>query len=294
MAIATTTTLADLMQESMGRCMAAPRIQPLFWPGSPAADALMFWDSTGGGESGHDFNRYGTLTAYDTVEGELFTDVQSLDPTSVNVTPTEKQVITWITNKALKALGAPNAKGARMGDEAAEHVRAHQEKMDTDVFALFTGLTSGLSTTGTNITIAGIEAAKLILRQKKAPGPYWGFLAEQQWGDLMTEASSPLADASKSGTMVGGEIWRNYEVRQFLGVTWFVTDLVYQDGTDAWGAILSNRAIGMVMSELPSVAMVADTSAEAVRRRSTMFSTVASYEATVVDATMGVYLRSDQ
>lgn len=293
MAIATTTTLAALMQESMGRCMASPRIQPLFWPGAPASDAIQLWDATGGGESGHDFNKYGTLTAYDTVEGEALNEVQALDPTSVNVTPTEKQVITWITNKALKALGNPNAMAARMTDEAEEHVRAHQEKLDRDVFALFTGLTSGVSTTGTNITIAGVAEAKTILRKNKAPGPYWGFLSEQQWADLATESNSALADAAKSG-QIGEDLWADYSVARFLGVNWFITDLVYQDGTDAWGGIISNRAIGMVISELPSVDVVNDTSAEAIRRRSTMFSTVASYEAKVIDATMGVYLRSDQ
>lgn len=293
MAIATTTTLAALMQESMGRCMASPRIQPLFWPGAPASAAVQLWDSTGGGESGHDFNKYGTLTAYDTVEGEALNEVQSLDPTSVNVTPTEKQVITWITNKALKALGNPNAMSARMADEAEEHIRAHQEKLDTDVFALFTGLTSGVSTTGVNITVAGVAGAKTALRKLKAPGPYFGFLSEQQWADLATESSSALADAAKSG-QIGEDLWADYEIKRFLGVTWFVTDLVYQDGTDAWGAILSNRAIGLVVSELPSVDVVNDTSAEAIRRRATMFSTVASYEAKVIDATMGVYLRSDQ
>ena len=112
------------------------------------------------------------------------------------------------------------------------------------------------------------------------------------WYELTVEADSALADASKSG-QIGEELWRDYEIKRFLNVTWFVTDNVYNDGTDAYGAILSPRCIGVVIEQLPTVKTVSDTSAEAVRRDSTMFSTITSYKAAVVDSTMGVYLKFD-
>ncbi|HOA01378.1 MAG TPA: hypothetical protein PLF11_00135 [Bacillota bacterium] len=291
MAIATTTTLADLINEEIGRCLEAPRTKPVWWMGGILYKMLRVRDLTGEGFGSSDFNKYGTLTAYDVAEGELFNEVQSLTPTSVNVVPTEKQVISWITNRAMRALAAPNAARTRAADEAAEHTRAHIDKFDKAVFALAPNLTLGANKTKAALTVSDVRLSVKTMSAANAPQPWIGFLSTQQWDDLCLESGSALADAAKSGT-VGEELWQNYQIKHFLSVDWVVSNNVYDDGTDAYGGIISDRALGAVFQLLPQVETIANTSAEAVKRRSTMISSVADWGVGVVESDMGVYLRS--
>lgn len=290
--ISDTTSLANLINAGIEKALMAARIPTLFWPGGPAYSFLRVKDLTAGGAGSGIFSQYGALEAYEVAEGELNESNQAMDPDSTTVTPTEKQVISWITNKALRALSSPNEAATRAQEEADEHVRAHRTKFDKAVMAAFPSLTAGASDTGNAITISDVEAAVLVLKKLMAPKPWIGFLSEQMWNDLVVEGSSPLASAAASG-QIGEQLWLEYDVKRFLGITWFVTDNVYDDGTDAYGAILSNRALGATLSQLPQTDVVQNTSAEAVRRRSTMVSSVADWGADVVDANMGVYLQFD-
>lgn len=288
MAVTTTTSLADLIQEKIGEALLAVREQNLFAPGSPLHEFLDVADLTASGGDSADFNTWSSLTAHDVVEGEDYTDVQSMTPTSVNVPSVEKQIITWISKKAMRALSSPGAEARRAAQEAEEHARAHSEKWDVAVMKLFKTLTVGKNHTGAALIVADLKTAVKAARAAKLPKPWVGLLSEEQWDDLVTESSSPLADAAVSGPAIGGELWRNYQIKELLGVTWFISTLIYNDATDDFGAILGRNAIGATIKLWPpEVSTEYDQS-----RRATEVSSVPDFDVKVVRATRGFYIQS--
>lgn len=291
MAIATTNTLSSMIQTAMQKALQAKRADSLFFPGGPLFNVLRVADLTARPGIAAPFNVYGSLTAYDTVEGEDVASVDSLTANAVTVTATEKQVPTYISNLSLSALADPNALQERMMDEAVAHVQAHAAKFDAAVMALASSLTSGFSSTGKSLTVAGVIGAVKILQENNAPRPYIGVISTQQWYDLTTEASSSLADASKSGS-VGEGVWGEWRVPTFLGVNWFVTPAIAGaiDATDDWGMILSNRAIGCVVKAIPGQGDIEVV--DLPKSRSKMISSVSTYGVGVIEATSGVYLKT--
>ena len=286
--VTTTTTLADLIQERMGEAMLAARQSAMFYPGGPGWNILQVEDLTSSEGGSADFNHYASLTAYDVTEGEDFTTVQQMTVTSTAVTPTEKQVVTWISDKTLRALGSPNNWRNRAAKEAQEHALAHAAKMDADIMALATSLTSGHSGTGANITNAHIKSAIYECVQLNMPKPWLGILHTEQYENLATEASSPFLAISESGSLAQ-DMYRNFTLTRAYGVDWLITNSAYNDNTDVWGMILSRRAIGVVLKALAGN----PTTEYDQSRRATEISTVADWGAGVVEATGGVYLRSD-
>lgn len=287
--VTTSTTLAALIQERMGEAMLGVRAEAVFWPGSPAHSILQVEDLTSSEGESADFNHYATLMAYDVTEGEDFTTVQQMTVTSTNVAPTERQVITWISDKAVRALGSPNSAANRAAKEAREHVLAHAAKLDTDVFALATSLTSGSSHTGADITDAYLKEAVNKCRTLNMPKPWLGILHTEQYNNLANEASSPWLEIAKSGDDVAGAMYRDFDLYRAYGVTWLVTNSAYNDATDVWGMILSRRALGLVIKALPgNVTTEHDQS-----RRATEISSVSDLGVGVVEATGGVYIRTD-
>jgi hypothetical protein len=286
--VTTSTTLAALIQERMGEAMLAARQVALFWPGSPAHNILQVEDLTNVANGSADFNHYATLTAYDVVEGEDFSTVQQMTVTSTNVAPTEKQVVTWMSDKALRALGSLNNSGNRMRKEALEHAAAHAAKMDKSVFALSTSLTLGASTTGTDLTNAKLKEAVNVCRTLNMPKPWVGILHTEQYNNLAVEASSPFLSIATSGQLAQ-DMYENFELVRAYGVNWFITNDAYNDATDVWGMILSSRALGLVLKALPTE----PTTEYDQSRRATEISTVADWGVGVIEAAGGVYIRSD-
>ncbi|MFW5868369.1 MAG: hypothetical protein ACOCX2_11165 [Armatimonadota bacterium] len=284
-AVETTSTLSDLIQEEIQKPLPPVKAQTLFYPGGPAHSILRVRDLTASPGGSSDFNKRGELTAHDVVEGEEHNVIQNVGNTSVNVPATESQINTLITNKTLREL-ATSARD-RMTTEVQDHKVAHGEKFDVAVFSLFSSLTEGAADTGDPITISDCEAAVAKMRELEAPGPWVGFLSETQWHDLATEASSALSDASQSGD-IGEEYWRNYEIKRFLNVTWFISTNVQNDGTDDYGAILSPRAIGAVLKLYP---MQYDTEYQQLRR-GTLCTSVTDWGVGVVEDDMGVYIQT--
>lgn len=291
MAIATTSTLSALIQVQMGRALQAALSETLFWPGGPLFGMMRTRDLTGDEGIAATFPIFGSLTAYDTIEGSDIATVDSLTDSSTTVTATEKQVPTYVTNLALQALRTPNALNQRMADEAQAHIAAHAAKFDADVMALASSLTSGYSATGANLTIAGVMGGIKKLAEANAPKPYVGVLSVQQWYDLTTEASSAMISAAQGGSMAE-EMWQGWSVPRFLGVNWFVVPSIAGaiDSTDDWGMILSNRALGCTIVQLPGQGGV--DVVDLPKARSKMISSVSTYGVGVVESTMGVYLQT--
>lgn len=286
--VTTSTTLADLIQERMGEALLAARQQAIFYPGAPGWGILQIEDLTNAEGGSADFNHYATLTAYDVTEGEDFSTVQQLTVTSTNVAPTEKQVVTWISDKVLRALGSPNNWRNRAAKEAQEHALAHAAKMDAAVMRLATSLTSGHSGTGSDLTNAELKEAVNKCVTLNMPKPWLGILHTEQYNNLANEASSPFLEISAAGRL-SQDLYLEYTLTRAYGVAWLITNSAYNDATDVWGMILSRRAIGAVLKALPGT----PTTEYDQSRRATEISTVADWGVGVVEATGGVYIRSD-
>jgi len=285
--VTTAADLTDLIQEEMGKALMAPRVVPIFWPGGPAYSFLRVADLTSKPGVSHDFNVYSGLTAYDVDEGEEFAQVQQMTPTSVNVSATEHQVIVWESDPAAGAIGSPNDQRAYAADIAQAMIDAHSTKFDKAVCDLAASMGIGATDTGNDIVVADIVTAMGAIGDNPAAGPWLGWMSDQMWACLVSEASSALADASKSGDL-GAELWSTYTIRKFLGVTWFITDNTYTDATDDYGCIINARALGAVIKKLPTV-----TTEHYDKRRSTQISSVAEWAVGVIESDQGGYLRFD-
>ena len=286
--VTTSTTLAALIQERMGEAMLAPRQQAIFWPGAAGWPILQVEDMTASEGLTADFNEWNALTAYAVEEGEDFSTVQQMTVDSMNVTTGEKQVVTYITNRTMKGLGTPNRQANRAAKEAREHVLAHAALFDTAVMRLATSLTSGHSGTGSDLTNAEIIEAVNAMFALNNPRPWIGILHGEQLYNLAVEANSPFQSIAASGSLAE-DIFQSYDIQRAYGVTWLITNSAYNDATDVWGMILSQRAIGAVLNELPGTV----TTEYDQSRRATEISTVADWGVGVVQATGGVYIRSD-
>jgi len=285
--VTTTTDLTDLIQEEMGQALLAPRIVPIFWPGGPGYDFLRVADMTNKPGKSHDFNVYSGLTAYDVDEGEEFSSVQQMTPTSVNISATEHQSVVWVSDPTIGALGSPGEYRDYAAKLAQELLSAQSTKFDKAVCDLAASMGIGATDTTADIVVADLHDAMMAIRDNPAAGPWLGWMSEQMWNDLATEASSALADASKSGDL-GAELWSTYTIRKFLGVTWFITDNTYTDAVDDYGCIINNRALGAVIKKMPEV-----SSEHYNKRRSTEISCVSEWAVKVVESDQGGYLRFD-
>jgi len=275
------------MRDELEVAMLSPRAPFLFWPGAPCHKMLRVKDLTNKPGLTGQFNTRGTLVAYDVTEGVDHNTVQNLSNTGVDITATEHVVMTYISDTLLKSVSDPYDAQMLMKEESEEHARAHMEKMDDEIFALASSLTAGVSTTGTNITVAGVQGAITALEAYNPARPLAGFLSAVQWGDLVAESSSPLANAATSG-QVGAELWGNYKVNSFLGVDWFVSTNVYGNSTDWYGMIISPRCIGLTIKEMMKTTITYDASLRAHEIVS-----VSTWGVGVVEATQGVYLQTD-
>jgi hypothetical protein len=162
-----------------------------------------------------------------------------------------------------------------------------RDRLDAAVFALATSLTSGATDTGNDIVLSDVTAAINTLAQLNAPRPWIGFLHYEQLYQLASEASTPFMNIAASGQRAE-DLWNNWDIQRALGVTWIISNSVYDDGTDCWGMILSQQAIGLTMKLLPTVTTEYDQS-----RRATEISSVSQWGVGVINSSMGVYLRFD-
>jgi hypothetical protein len=289
MAVTTTSTLSEFIVAALGKAVDDEIAQHLFWPGLPLSRFIKTRDLTDGQGISATFPKYNALTAYDLTEGVDFTVTQSLDPSSSTLTATESGVQGVITRLSQKALANPNSAQAYMQDVVRGHVRSLMTKYDVDIMSLFASLDVTVGTTTTNITNANILSAVQGAAAANIPTPWIGILHPQQWADLVSEASSPLADAGASGP-VAEELYRNYFVGRFYGVDWYVSSNVptANAGADRAGALISAEAIGAVWALTPDMQITDDKSL-----RGQEIITTCAYAVGEIDGTMGIGIVTD-
>lgn len=282
--VTTTATLSSLMRDELEAAQMAVQAPTLFWPGAPLHNQLRIMDlSNRPGLTGQ-FNTYGALTAADVTEGVDYTTISDITNTPVDIAATSHQVVTWISDELLASVSNPWDAQMLLRDQAKMHQAAHEKALDVAILHQFSHVTEGAASSGAACTVDGLLTAIGKARAANIMDPVVGLLSPVHWSDIVADASAPAL------TLVANEVYndilRNYQTQRLLGVDWFISSNVYDDGTDAFSGFISPRCIGLTWKKAPSVTMFYDQS-----RRATEVSTVSTWGVGVVEATQGYYLK---
>lgn len=145
------------------------------------------------------------------------------------------------------------------------------KKMDVDTLALAAGLSGGVGTTGTDLSLVTIIAAKQALGAGK---PLYGYFGDVPQGgpvvgalagpmlfidhvgkgdldrDMVTSGASFLSDPAAAQVLQSDGTAPNGFVGSLFGVPVFVSDNVHTASTDRIGALATPSAIGVVVKQL--------------------------------------------
>ena len=131
--------------------------------------------------------------------------------------------------------------------------RAIAEKMDQDVFSLFSDFTASVGTEDSDITVDNIFEAVAKLRQSKIVGPLFAVLGPFQALQLKKELAT-AGGANLTASEIGSSVLREYYIGSVAGCQIFESSLVAQDLDTAdnselntVGAIFAPTAIGHAM-----------------------------------------------
>lgn len=221
------------------------RSRTIFAPGDPGHDpgVLDIADlrGDGAGLTGV-FSRYGNITASTGAEGVEYAGWTAFTPTAATVALAKQQVGVQITRERLMTTQSELNEWIKAGQELA---RSMASKVNVDVCAILASFTDQAGATTVNLTNANILTAVNYLEAANADRPYVVTLHTQQWYDLMTEASSPLVDASK--TKMAEDFYGNYFYDDIYGLRWFITNDVptATAGADRSGGMFNAEAIGL-------------------------------------------------
>lgn len=286
MGATTTTTLTELTPQIESEARFWMQSASLFMPSDgKARNFIQMADLRGVAGDSYRFNKYAEITAGDATEGDDYTTTQALDSTGgVVVAATEKQVNIPVTDKVKR--GFQFGPDKLIQDIGKAIGMAMAKKVDTDVCALFPSLGTSIVSSGNYVTNANFQQYIATLAGNEAPEPYASFFNPWGWFKYVTEASSPVPDAAKSGP-VGEELWTSYFVNRVMGVECYHSARCGKTNEDAdyTGAFLSAYAIGMVLA--------ADLRIEFERKGTARLDYaigVMDYGVGVTDATMGFEL----
>lgn len=136
-----------------------------------------------------------------------------------------------------------------IADLGAQAGRAIAEKMDSDVFALFSGITNAVGTADNDITVDNIFEAVATLRDNKVMGPLAAVVSPQQALQLKKELAT-AGGANLTANEVGSNVLRGYYIGSLAGCQIFESSLVASselgvDGdNDAVGCVFAPTAFG--------------------------------------------------
>jgi hypothetical protein len=242
--ITDSTLVAEYVDTALQVAVLGLRARTIFAPGDPghSPQVIQIADLRDVPGLTATFGRFNTLTASDGEEGVEYAGWQDLDPATSDITGIKKEVGTQITWEARKAAANQLQLWVKAGEELAA---AMATKINVDVCATFASLSTTVGSTGVNITNANILAARNTLEVANAYGPHYVVLHSQQWYDLMTEANSPLVDASKTNMAEG--FYGNYFYDDIYGMVWYITNDVQtaNAGADRCGSMFNPEAFGL-------------------------------------------------
>lgn len=148
-------------------------------------------------------------------------------------------------------------------DAAADLGGAMATKIETDLLGNFNAFTGGtIGASGSTATWSYIMAMEAVLRQNKAPYPYFLVLSPYQWYPL-AKAASVAGSSTNAAPSLLEEVNSAFFVRQFGGVSIFVSTNVETSGNDAYAGMFSRDALALDIRRQPRIEPERDASRRA-------------------------------
>lgn len=145
-------------------------------------------------------------------------------------------------------------------DAAADLGGAMATKIETDLLGNFNAFTGGtIGTSGSVITWAYVMAMEAKLRQQKAPYPYFMVVSPYQWYYL-AKAASVAGSSTNAAPSLLEQVNSAFFVRQFGGVSIFVSTNVETSGNDAYAGMFSRDALALDIRRAPRIEPERDAS----------------------------------
>jgi N4-gp56 family major capsid protein len=183
--------------------------------------------------------KYPAVSAAALTEGsDMSSTAVSTSSVSISVAEVGAQVV--LTDLAAMGAGNPAEElGTVLGNSIAT-------KIDTDIIALFDGLSTSLGSTTTELTAAYLFQAAAILRANKAPGRLVGVFHPYQTYALKSNLTNTFANPN--GGDLQNEAMRNGYVGTIAGIDIYESSSVTPDGSgDAKGAVFAPEAFAIAM-----------------------------------------------
>lgn len=186
---------------------------------------------------------------------------QAFTPSSIaTITPVEFGAQYFLTDSRVES--DPFAVRA---DAAADLGAAMATKMDTRLMGHFNEFTSGtIGASGSTCTWSYIMAMESILKAQYAPYPYYLVLSPYQWYPLAKAASVASSSATNASESLKETVNSMFFVKQFGGVSIFVSSNVETSGTDAYAGMFSRDALALDMRRAPRLEAERDASRRGV------------------------------
>ena len=173
---------------------------------------------------------------------------QAFTPASVaTLTPVEFGAQYFLTDSRVES-----DPFAVRNDAATDLGLAMATKMETSLMGHFNAFTGGtIGGSGSACTWSYVMAMEAILRTKYAPYPYVLVLSPAQWYPLAKAASVASSSATNAAPSLLESVNSMFYVKQFGGVSIFVSNNVETTSTNAYAGMFSRDALGFDLRRAP-------------------------------------------
>jgi hypothetical protein len=202
---------------------------------------------------------YPEIVAETVAEAEDFANPTTFDKTlRATLTPAEVMAQVVLTDRRIET----DPQDARR-DASSELGNAIATKIDKDILAEFTNITSGLGSAGSALSLNICAAALSQLRNANAPNPIYIVLHPYGWHDVWDELGTPAATQAFLGDKAN-EALRSFFVSDVLNIAWFISSNISVDASDdAIGAMFNPGALGFDSRKAPLMEPERDASLRA-------------------------------
>ena len=146
-------------------------------------------------------------------------------------------------------------------DAATDLGLAMATKVETSLMSHFDEFTAGtIGASGSTCTWSYVMAMESVLKANYAPYPYVLVLSPAQWYPLAKAASVASSSATNAADSLKEAVNSMFFVKQFGGVSIFVSNNVETSSTDAYAGMFSRDALGFDLRRAPRLEYERDAS----------------------------------
>jgi N4-gp56 family major capsid protein len=162
------------------------------------------------------------------------------------------------------------------------------EKMDADVFALFSAFDEVGPGAGQELTVAHLLKAAATLRNRRLTGPFYAVISPLAAYNVKRELSGAGASSLPALSNAGNQVLTSGYIGTISGIQVFESSLVAASGTDSIGAVFHSGAIGSAMRGT----LTYEATRQAQNRATDLMVSAVTGQA-ILQASFGVKLTSD-